>query len=402
MKKLAALLAVLAAVAIGWNVLRKDRPPSVNFVRVAQQPLVSTIPTNGKTEPSEWQAVYSEIAGMVDTVPVQEGQTVAAGAELAGIVDPSLQAGIDANQAKLSELKSDLASLQAGGKPAELTDIDNSLARARLDLEREQREADSLQRLVDKQAATQEDASAAHDKVRQTQLEIDGLGKRRASLVGQADVAAAKARIDSAESALKLARQRAVQAVIKAPIAGVVYELAARPGEYLTQGALVANIGQAAKLRVRVYVDEPELGRVSQGEPVAITWDALPGKRWQGTVEKMPDRIEALGSRQVGEVACVIDNPRRELPLGANVNAEIRTAEVPAALAIPKEALRHDSAGDYVFVLAAGRIERRAARTGISNVALAQIVEGLSAGDLVALPADIPLEPGAPVTPVIR
>jgi HlyD family secretion protein len=402
LKKLAVLLVLVAAAAIGWTVLRKGRPPSVSFARVRRQPLVSSIPTNGKTEPFEWQAVRAEIAGMVDTVPVQEGQSVAAGAELAALGDPALQADIDAGEARIAELRANFLALQAGGRPAELTDIDNSLARARLDLERERREADSLDRLVEKQAATQQDAAAARDKVRQSELEIEGLGKRRASLVGQTDVAAARARMDAAETALKLARQRAAQAVIRAPIAGVVYELTARPGEYLSLGALVANIGTAGRLRVRVYVDEPELGRVVEGEPVAITWDALPGKRWQGSVERMPARIEALGSRQVGEVACVIANPQRELPLGANVNAEIRTAEAPDALAIPKEALRRDSSGDYVFVLAGGRLERRPVGTGISNVALAQITEGLSPGDLVALPADIPLKAGDLVTPVIH
>jgi len=402
MKKLAVLLVAVAAAAIGWRVLSKSSPPSVTFARARRQPLVSAIPTNGKTEPSDWQAVRAGIAGMVDAVPVQEGQTVAAGAELAAVVDPELQAAIDAAEARLAELRANLLALQAGGSPAELTSIENSLAHARLDLEREQRESDSLQRLAAKQAATEEEAAAARDKVRQSQLEIEGLDKRRASLVGQTDLAAAKARIDAAETTLKLARQRAAQAVIRAPIAGVVYELSARPGEYLAVGALLANIGQAGRLRVRVYVDEPELGRVATGEPVAITWDALPGKTWQGTVERMPTRIEALGSRQVGEVACVIENPRRELPLGANVNAEIRTAETPDALVVPKEALRRDSAGDYVFVLAGGRLERRPVRTGISNVSLAQITGGLSPGALAALPADIALKAGDAVTPVIK
>ena len=402
MKKLAVLLVAVAAVAIGWSLLRKSRPPRVSFARVRRQPLVSTIPTNGKAEPFQWQAVRAEIAGLVNTVSVREGQNVAEGAELAVIGDPALQAAIDAGEAKVAEARADLSALAAGGKPAELTDIENSLSRARLDLEREQRESDSLQRLVEKQAATKEEAAAAQDKVRQLQLEIEGLGKRRASLVAQTDVAAARARIEAAETGLKLARQRASQAVIRAPIAGVVYELTARPGEYLSVGALVANIGRADRLRVRVYVDEPELGRVAEGDPVAITWDALPGKRWQGTVERKPARIQALGSRQVGEVACVIENPGRELPLGANVNAEIRTAEAADALAIPKEALRRDSAGDYVFVLTGDHIERRPVRTGIASVSFAQTTQGLADGDLVALPADVPLKPGNLVTPVIK
>ena len=59
-----------------------------------------------------------------------------------------------------------------------------------------------------------------------------------------------------------------------------------RAGSYVSPGDLVANVGQAGRLRVRVYVDEPELGRVAVGQPVTITWDALPGQSWPGKVEK--------------------------------------------------------------------------------------------------------------------
>jgi len=62
-------------------------------------------------------------------------------------------------------------------------------------------------------------------------------------------------------------------------------------------------------VRVWLYVDEPLLGRVAPGQPVTITWEALPGRQWCGAVEKMPADIRPLGSRQVGDVVSVIDNP---------------------------------------------------------------------------------------------
>jgi len=84
------------------------------------------------------------------------------------------------------------------------------------------------------------------------------------------------------------------------------------------------------------------------------------------------------------------------------VNAEIRAGEAADALAIPAEALRRDAAGDYVFLLAGDHVERRAVRVGISNVVQAQVVEGLSEGDAVALPTDVPLKAGSRVTPAIQ
>jgi HlyD family secretion protein len=394
------LLALVAAVAaiIVWGVLRKGDPPKVNFARVKRQTLVSTLPTNGKVEPSVWQAVRAETAGIVSRAPVEDGRTVAAGDVLAAIADPSLQAEIDAAQAKLNEARANLASQEAGGKPAEFTDIENSLARARFNLEQAQKTLATLERLVARHAATQQEADAARDKVQQSELEIAGLEKRKRSLVSPTEVAAARARVGDAETALQLARRREALSLVRSPMAGAVYGREVRQGSYLNPGDLVANVGRMDRLRVRVYVDEPELGRVAVGQPVTITWDALPGRQWHGEVEKKPVAVQALGSRQVGEVVCSIANEGRALIPGTNVNAEIRTAAVENAMVIPKEALRHDAQGDYVLALNGGAVERRAVKQGASSVTMVQILEGLGDADAVALPSDTPLKNGDRVT----
>jgi HlyD family secretion protein len=394
------LLALLAAIAafIVWGVLRKGDPPKVSFARVKRQTLVSTLPTNGKVEPSLWQAVRAETGGIVSRAPVEDGQTVAAGAVLAAIADPSLQAEIDAAQAKVNEARANLASQEAGGKPAEFTDIENNLARARFDLELAQKAFATLERLVARHAATQQEADAARDKVQQSELEIAGLEKRKRSLVSPTEVAAARARVGDAETALQLAERREALSLVRAPMAGVVYGREVRQGSYLNPGDLVANVGHMDRLRVRVYVDEPELGRVAVAQPVTITWDALPGRQWHGEVEKKPVAVQALGSRQVGEVVCSIANEGRALIPGTNVNAEIRTAVVENAMVIPKETLRHDAQGDYVLALKGGAVERRAVKQGASSITLVQVVEGLGDADAVALPSDTPLKDGDRVT----
>lgn len=399
-KLLLTLLVILAVCALAITVLHKGAPPAVKFTRVKRQKLVSSIPTNGKVEPYRWQAVRAETAGLISRVDVQNGSKVTAGATLAQLTDPEIQSSMESAQARVEEARANLQSLEAGPKPAELTDIDNSLNRARLDLDTEQRDLDAIKRLVAKQAATPEEERAAADKIHATQLQIAGLEKRRANQTPKPDVEAARARLQDAESALTLARQRAAQTVIRAPIAGEIYDLAARPGTYLNVGDLIANVGTLDRLRVRVYVDEPLLGRVRLGEPVTIRWEALPGKTWDGSVDQMPASIQALGARQVGEVVCAIENPGRDLIPGNNVDAEIRTAVVENALVIPKETIRRDGGGDFVFTLHGDTLERRPVKIGESNVTQAQIVEGLSEGDVIALPSDLELKPGERVQPV--
>jgi HlyD family secretion protein len=402
MKKLLLVLPLAAAALVVWGIVRKNEPHRINFAAARRQTLVSTLSTNGKVEPFEWQAVRAETPGLATRVPVREGQQVPAGAEMAAMEEPALRAEVEASRAKVAEARANLSALEAGGRPADLTEIETSIDRAKADLAQQARESETIGRLVAKQAATPAEAQAAEERVRQTRLVIAGLEKRRTSLVAKPDVAAAQARLDDAEVALKLAEQRAARAVIRAPIGGVVYGVSARPGAYLNAGDLVANVGRMDRLRVRVYVDEPELGRVAEGQPVTITWQALAGRKWQGTVERKPTSIQALGSRQVGEVVCTIENPGRDLVPGTNVDAEIRTAVVENALVIPRETLRHDAAGDYVLALDGGTVARRPVQTGASSVTYVQITGGLAEGAAVALPSDTPLKPGDRVTPVVE
>jgi len=402
LKKLLFPLLTLVAAAMVWGIIRRNAPPPVKFVRARRQTLISTLPTNGKVEPIEWQAARAAASGVAIRVAVEEGQYVAAGAVLAEIGDPTLETDTQSAEAHVAEARANLAAIENGGRPADAVEIANSLARARLDLDRERKELETRQRLLLHQASTAMEVQEQADKVARIEAEIAGLEKRRGALVSASEVDAARARLRSAEADLELVRQRGGRTVVRAPISGVVYSLAVRAGAYLKAGDEVASVGRTERLRVRVYVDEPELGRVAAGDEVTITWDGLPGRNWVGKVERKPVSIQALGPRQVGEVVCAIENPGRELAAGANVNAEIRTAAVGNALAIPKEALRRDAAGDYVLALAGDHVERRPIQTGVSSVALVQVTAGLADSDSVALPSDKPLKAGDRVTAVAR
>jgi len=399
LKKFLLLLLVLVVAVVIWGLMRRNAPVEARFVRVKRQALVSTLPTNGKAEPIEWQTARAPAPGLISRVLVEDGQTVAAGAVLAEIADPTLAADIETAQAHLGEAQANLSALESG-RPADEVEIANSLARAHLDLDREQKELAVRKRLLEKQAATAQDVQEQSDKVARLQNEIAGLEKRRAALVNKPEVEAARARVRAAEAELEQVRQRSSLTQVHAPIGGQIYSLPVRSGAYVKAGDEVASIGRLDRLRVRVYVDEPLLGRVSEGQEVTIRWEALPGKQWLGHVERKAAEIQTLGTRQVGEVLCTIENPGHDLIPGSNVDAEIRTAVVDNALVIPKEALRHDSNGDFVLRLSGGSVQRLSVKTGNSTVTLIQIVDSLSPGDAVAMPSETALNPGVKVAPV--
>lgn len=402
MKKL--LLVLLAAVPLlllgGWLYRARSEAPKVLFVRVKRETLISTLPTNGKVEPIEWVAVRADAAGLVDRLPVKEGQRVAKAAVLAELRAPGLAAELSARQAQVEQVQAELATIERGGNAAELAAIASGLARARLDHESAQREYNELKRLEEKQAATRAEVIVAQGKVRQAEVEIESLERKRAALIVNTDRLVAQAKLKQAQTALELTRRRISESVLRAPMAGVLFSLPIRVGTYLNPGDLVGSIGRLDRMRVRVYVDEPELGRAAVGLPVAISWSALPGKQWRGTVEQMPAQVAPLGTRQVGEVLCTIENPDEELKPGTNVDVEIRSSTVEGALTIPKEALRREAAGTGVFILQGETVAWRGVKSGISSVTRVQITDGLAEGDAVALPNERGLRGGARVTPV--
>ncbi len=399
------VIVVVALLAGGaWMAVSlRNQPPEVPFARVARETIASSVPTNGKVEPIEWGEARAEAMGTVQTVLVQRGALVSKGAALVELDSGEARAELATAEARVSQAHADLDVIERGGRATDLSAISIEEERDKLELAAAQKESDSLQRLLSKQAATAYEVSQAKDRVERALAQLRSLDPRRKALIAPQDRAAAEARLRDAEAAVALAGDRIRKSVVRTPLAGMIYQLDLKPGAYLEAGGLVATIGQLDRVRVKVFVDEPDLGRVSTGKTVVITWDARPGKQWTGVVDKTPTQIEAMGTRQVGEVLCVIANPGRELLPGTNVNAEIRTEQVANVLTVPKEAVRREHGENGVFALAAGASGQQIATwkpvtLGVGSTTRTQ-VEGLKDGDAVALTSDKPLRDGMPVAP---
>lgn len=350
----------------------------------------------------EWAAARAEIAGTIDTVSVQRGQDVAAGAPLVSIDSTEARSELAAALARIQQAKAEQRINTQGGRASDLAEIENNLASARVTLQEAQRNLESLQRLVEKQAATKQQLREAQDQVARAKIQIRTQEQRRATLVTPGDRTVGQAKLNEAQAAEALANHRLASSVVKAPMSGTVYEFDLKRGAYLQPGELVANVGRLDKVRVKIYVDEPDLGRVAKGQPVTITWDAKEGKEWKGSVEQVPTQIVALGTRQVGEVTCLIDNPGRELLPGTNIYAKVITAIVHNVVGIPREALRSEERGFGVYKLNGSKVHWQPVKIGVSNLTRVQIQSGLAEGEAVALPAESAIKDGDTVKPVIQ
>jgi HlyD family secretion protein len=402
LKRLLWILPIAAILGGAWWATRDHASTiEVKVVNPRREKLISTLTSNAKVEPIEWSPVRVENPGLVTKLPVHLGDTVAKGALIAQISDTGGPEQLKAAEARTAQVQAELDTLTKGGKSSELTDIQNQINKTKFSHDIVAREYSSLKRLYEKQAATLVEVETSHNKLRDLEIELESLDRRRAALVGKNDISTAQARLQEAQAAQRGAAIRIGLGAIRSPMAGVIYNLPARLGAYLSVGDLVANVGQLDELRIRVFVDEPELGRVAVGQPVKITWDALPGMNWTGKVERMPAEIIALGTREVGEVLCTIGNPKRELVPGTNVNAEIETSVAKNALTIPKEALHYEKGIPSVFVVEGdGVVRLRKVAHGTDSMTRSQITSGLSDDALIVLPSESVLKDGTKVRAV--
>jgi HlyD family secretion protein len=162
-------------------------------------------------------------------------------------------------------------------------------------------------------------------------------------------------------------------------------------------GELLVQEADLSKVVVRAFIDEPDVGRLQVGQKVEVTWDAIPGRVWTGTVNTLPSTVKMHLSRNVGETTCLIDNQDLKLLPNVNVGVTIVVAEHNDVLTLQRDAVRLDDSKPYVFRIEGDRVKRQDIQYSLQNLTRVEITSGLSPGDIVALPAEEskPLNDGA-------
>jgi HlyD family secretion protein len=170
--------------------------------------------------------------------------------------------------------------------------------------------------------------------------------------------------VQQTQSEIAALRSKVASARITAPADGTLYSLPVKTGDYVKTGDLLAEMADLHRVRVRAFIDEPEIGSLEPNEPVKITWDALPNRSWAGKTEVIPKQVVARGTRSVGELLCAVGNDKLELLPNINVNVSIHSNERSNVLTVPRAAVDADAGHRYVFVVAKNslgktRLERR-------------------------------------------
>jgi HlyD family secretion protein len=378
----------------------------ISAVTPVRQSLVSSISSNGKVEPIAPFVALARLDTFVQKVSVVEGQSVRKGQLLLELDVKEATGQLADARSKLLTAEDDLRAAKAGGRTDEAARTAGALATAIALRDRLQREHDGLERLVAQQAATKEELAANTPELTKAQSEVTRLtaAKHEFDRGVKLDADRAALSVQQLQSQVASLEEKVRDGRITAPADATLYSLPVRTGDYVRVGAPLAEMADLHKVRVRAFIDEPELGGLEPGEQVKITWDALPNRGWIGKTQVIPKQVVARQARSVGELLCEVNNEKLELLPNINVNVRINSRERINVLTVPRGAVAAEDGRRYVYVvlrnaLSVGKssLEKREIHVGIADATNYEVVGGLTEGEMVALPGDVDLKDGMPV-----
>jgi HlyD family secretion protein len=401
-------LALAGVLAYAGIELSGRKPvPKVTVVEPTRENLVSSISSNGKVEPIAPYVMRAQLDTFVEKVSATEGQTVRKGQVILELDVKDAAARLSEAKSKLLRAQDDLRAAKAGGRTDEAARVAGDLAKAQAERDRLQKNHEVLQRLIARQAATQEELAANDLALTKAQAEVTRLvaAKQEFDRAVKLDTGQAELRVQQIQNEVAALDEKVRQGRITAPADGTLYSLPVKAGDYVKLGELLAEMADLHKVRVRAFIDEPELGALEANEPVKITWDALPSKTWLGKTEIIPKQVVPRGTRSVGELLCAVNNDKLELLPNINVNVRINSRERIGVLSVPRGAVAAEGGRRYVFVVKRNQLsvskstlEKREIHVGIADATNYEVVSGLQEGELVALPGDVDLRDGMTVT----
>jgi len=390
---------VLAALILTAALSFRRATVQVRTARAYRETITSSIATNGRIEPIDNFEAHAPMAATVKRVDVYPGAWVKPGQLLLQLDDADARAQLARAQAQVSGSETQLAAVSAGGTREEVLTTQNALIKAQADRDAAQKNLQAMQRLLQTGSASQAEVDAAQSQLHVAESNVRTLQQKLHDRFSKSEIVHAQAQLAEARAALAAASDLLRNMNISSPFSGMVYNLPVRKDTFVAAGDLLVQLADLHRVRVRAYVDEPDIGRLQKGQTVEVAWDALPGRTWKGTIESLPTNVVQRGTRMVGEVTCTLDNSDLKLLPNTNVSVAVVQVRHENALTVPREAVRQDAEGKYVFQVVNGVLKRRNVQTSVANLTRVEITSGIPDDAVLALGAVNmqPLRAGMPV-----
>ncbi len=326
---------------------------------------------------------------------------------LAKLKQGSTAADIAAAQASVDQAQNNLNKLKQGPTPEDVTQAQAAVDQAQASLDKlkapptaadvaaAQAGVAQAQANLDKLKAppTQDDTIQAQAAVDQAENNLEALKAGPAA----SDLAAAQATVDQAQANLDSAKLKVADANLVAPFSGVIADLPVTAGQSVSANATVAELVDNSSYHLDMNVGEADISQVKVGQPVDLTFDALSGQVYTGTVTYVAPKA-TISQGVVNYLATVTIDPKAggsDLRPGMSATAAAIVDSHDNVLMVANRAVRTEGRQKVVYVVGPGGTQVRVPiQAGISDGSSTEIVscantgnQCLREGDSVVIPA---------------
>ncbi|UCV11064.1 efflux RND transporter periplasmic adaptor subunit [Dechloromonas denitrificans] len=375
MRRIVTIVALIVALGLAYAWLSRPKPIPVVLKEVAAGKVEATLANTraGTVEACLRTKLSTIIGGRIEYLGVKEGDKVKKGQLLLKLWndDQQAQATLARTQVALAGRRVDEACLVAVNAEKEAKRQADLRAKGFVSVSREE--------------AARTDAEA-----------------RRASCE------TAKADVTQAEAKFRATRVEQGRVALYAPFDGTVAKIVGELGEYSTPSPPgvptppAIDLIDDSCLYVKAPMDEVDAPKISQGQPVRVTLDALPGQQLSGKVRRVAPFVSAV-EKQARTVDIEVDFQQPEnagkLLVGYSADVEIILQARDKVLRIPTAAIQ--SGGRVlVFNPESGKLDERKIKAGLANWEFTEVLDGLSAGERIVVSLEKEgIKSGASVTP---
>ncbi|HXW07549.1 MAG TPA: efflux RND transporter periplasmic adaptor subunit [Vicinamibacterales bacterium] len=336
-----------------------------------------TITLSGALAAEEQAVLSTKVAGRIQTIVVDLGSSVRQGQEIARLDPTDFELRVSQAAAALQQARARLG-LPPDGEHDHVTVAEAAIVRqAQAVLDEARLSLDRTRTFVERGISSRAelDAAEAAFKVAEGRLQdsIEEVHSRRAILAQR-------------RSELELAQEQLSATMLRAPFDGRVRERTAAVGQYTSAGTPLVTLVRVHPLRLRLEVPEREAQSVQLGQEVQVTVEGEQAV-YAGRVARISPAISEDNRTLLVEAE--IPNERGLLRPGAFVRANIVIEAAAPALLVPASAIVSFAGVTKVFSIADGKAVERRVQPGRREGASVEIVQGLSAGDLIVI------EPGS-------
>ena len=330
---------ILAAAAIAAGVYF--------YPRLTKKPEpANQLTLSGNIEAHE-SLVSFKVPGRIVELPVEEGQRVQQGAELARLEDADARQRVRIDEASIRVRESDLALTLAGTREQEVKAAQQSMIDAQADLDQKKLDNDRARQLFGRDEISAQDRDQAATALKRAEAIFKAAQQRYNEAVEgsrKEDIEIARANLNQANANLGLSRVNLDYTVLHAPSAGVITVRQAELGEVVVPGSPVVTLADLDHIWLRAYIAETDLGSIHWGQEATVTTDTYPGKRYHGRIsfisssaEFTPKSVQTYKERitLVYRIKIDIDNPSRELKPGMPADAHLELAAAQPSTSAP-------------------------------------------------------------------